>query len=74
MTIARRDGNESPFSAWIRSEPHLDSIVALPAVPGKGEKRNSADRGYFQEDALPDNFLRAAAGRVLGGARSACAL
>ncbi len=26
MTIARRDGNESPFSAWIRSERRLDSI------------------------------------------------
>lgn len=26
MTTARRDGNESPFSQWIRAEPKLDSI------------------------------------------------
>lgn len=26
MTAIRRDGNESPFSSWIRNEPALDSI------------------------------------------------
>lgn len=26
MTTARRDGNETPFSEWIRAEARLDSI------------------------------------------------
>lgn len=26
MTTIRRDGNESPFSAWVREHPELDSI------------------------------------------------
>lgn len=32
MTTLRRDGNPSPFEAWTRSEPRLDSISARLSI------------------------------------------